>query len=191
MSKKARLILVTQNQHKLKELTPLFKKYNVEFDTTTLEKYEIRSESIEEIARVAAKTAFDILQKPVVVDDTGFFIDALNGFPGSYAGIVLKSIGYEGILQLMNDKEDRVSKFETAVGYYDGQHLESFMGTISGAIARVPGGEDGFGYDPIFVPEGFTKTYAELSFDEKVSISHRTKAFEEFLRWYSSTLGKP
>ena len=188
---RARLILVTQNQHKLKELTPLFKKYNVEFDTTTLEKYEIRSESIEEIAKVAAKTAFDILQKPVVVDDTGFFIDALNGFPGSYAGIVLKSIGYEGILQLMNDKEDRVSKFETAVGYYDGQHLESFMGTISGAIARVPGGEDGFGYDPIFVPEGFTKTYAELTFDEKVSISHRTKAFEVFLRWYSSTLDKP
>ncbi len=188
---RARLILVTQNQHKLDELTPLFKKYNVEFDTTTLEKYEIRSESIEEIARVAAKTAFDSLQKPVVVDDTGFFIDALNGFPGSYAGIVLKSIGYEGILQLMDDKEDRASKFETAVGYYDGQHLESFVGTISGAIARVPEGEDGFGYDPIFVPEGFTKTYAELTLDEKVGISHRTKAFEEFLRWYNSTLDKP
>jgi XTP/dITP diphosphohydrolase len=186
-----RLVLVTQNQHKLKELTPLFKKYDVEFDTTPLEKYEIRSESIEEIARIAAKTAFEILQKPVVVDDTGFFVDALNGFPGSYAGIVLKKIGYEGILRLMNDKEDRVSKFETVVGYYDGQHLESFVGTITGAVARQPGGEGGFGYDPIFVPEGFTKTYAELSLDEKVSISHRTRAFEEFLRWYSSTLDKP
>ncbi|TET11931.1 MAG: non-canonical purine NTP pyrophosphatase, partial [Candidatus Thorarchaeota archaeon] len=110
---KARLILVTQNQHKLKEITPLFKKYNVEFDTNTLEKYEIRSESIEEIARAAAKTAFDILQKPVVVDDTGFFINALNGFPGSYAGIVLNFIGYEGILRLMPENEVRASKFMT------------------------------------------------------------------------------
>ena len=85
---KDRLVLVTQNKHKLKELTPLFKKYDVDFNTTTLEKYEIRSESIEEIAREAAKVAFETLQKSVVVDDTGFFVEALNGFPGSYAGIV-------------------------------------------------------------------------------------------------------
>jgi XTP/dITP diphosphohydrolase len=188
---KDRLVLVTQNKHKLKELTPLFKKYSVEFDTTSLEKYEIRSESIEEIAREAAKVAFEILQKPVVVDDTGFFVDSLNNFPGSYAAIVLKSIGYEGILRLMVDNENRKSEFKTVVGYCDGQHLESFVGTTSGAVAREPAGKDGFGYDPIFVPEGFTKTYAELTLDEKVSISHRTKAFEEFLRWYSSTLDKP
>lgn len=186
-----RLVLVTQNQHKLKELTPLFKKYNIAYDTTSLEKYEIRSESIEEIARVAAKVAFETVQKPVVVDDTGFFVDSLNGFPGSYAGIVLKSIGYEGILRLMTDKEERASKFRTAVAYCDGKHLESFVGTMSGTITREPTGEGGFGYDPIFVPDGFTKTYAELTLEEKVSISHRTKAFEEFLRWYSSTLDKP
>ena len=94
------LVLVTQNQHKLKELRPLFKKYNVEFDTTSLEKHEIRSESIEEIAREAAKVAFETLQKPVVVDDTGFFVDALNGFPGSYAGIVLKFIGLKEFYNL-------------------------------------------------------------------------------------------
>lgn len=186
-----RLVFVTQNQHKLKELRPLFKKYNVEFDTTPLEKHEIRSENIEEIARVAAKIAFEVLQQPVVVDDTGFFVDALNGFPGSYAGIVLKLIGYEGILRLMTDKVERASTFKTAVGYFDGQHLESFVGTMSGSVALDPAGEGGFGYDPIFVPEGFTKTYAELTLEEKVSISHRTKAFEEFLRWFSSTLDKP
>ena len=185
------LVLVTQNQHKLKELRPLFMKYNVEFDTTSLEKHEIRSENIEEIAREAAKVAFETLQKPVVVDDTGFFVDALNGFPGSYAGIVLKFIGFEGILQLMVHNEDRASDFKTAVGYYDGQHLESFVGAMSGSITRESAGVGGFGYDPIFIPDGFTKTYAELTFDEKISISHRTKAFEEFLRWYSSTLDKP
>ena len=185
------LVLVTQNQHKLKELTPLFKKYNVEFGTTSIEKHEIRSESIEMIAREAAKIAFETLQTPVVVDDTGFFVKALNGFPSSYAGIVLKFIGYEGILRLMTDKVERASVFKTAVGYFDGQHLESFLGAMSGSVARESAGVGGFGYDPIFIPDGFTKTYAELTFDEKVSISHRTKAFDAFLKWYSSTLDKP
>jgi XTP/dITP diphosphohydrolase len=185
------LVLVTQNIHKLKELRPLFKRYNIAFDTSSLEKHEIRSESIEEIAREAAKAAFENLQKPVVVDDTGFFVNALNGFPGSYAGIVLKFIGFDGILRLMTDKVERASVFKTAVGYYDGQHLESFVGAMSGSVAHESAGVGGFGYDPIFIPDGFTKTYAELTFEEKVSISHRTKAFEEFLRWYSSTLDKP
>jgi XTP/dITP diphosphohydrolase len=188
---RVRLVLVTQNKHKLKELRPLFKKYKVEFDTTSIEKYEIRSESVEKIARVAARVAFDTLQKPVVVDDTGFFVDSLKGFPGSYAAIVLKSIGYNGILQLMADKEDRTSKFVTAVGYCDKDHLESFVGAISGNVTSEPAGPRGFGYDPIFVPDGFTRTYAQLTLEEKVSVSHRTKAFEDFLKWYTSTLDKP
>ncbi|MFX1607115.1 MAG: XTP/dITP diphosphatase [Promethearchaeota archaeon] len=186
-----KLVLVTQNKHKLKELTPLFKKYNVDFETTSLEKHEIRSDSVEEIARVAAKAAFETLQQPVAVDDTGFFVDALNGFPGSYAALVLKSIGYEGILKLMTDKAERTSSFKTAVGFCDGERLEIFSGIMSGTVARTPAGRGGFGYDPIFVPTGFTKTYAELTLEEKVRISHRTKAFEEFLQWYTSTLDKP
>jgi XTP/dITP diphosphohydrolase len=188
---KDRLVLVTQNKHKLKELTPLFKKYNVDFDTTSLEKHEIRSDSIEEIAREAAKVAYETLKQPVVVDDTGFFVKALHGFPSSYAGIVLEFIGYEGILRLMTDKVERASVFMTAVSYFDGENLESFVGTMSGSVARESAGVGGFGYDPIFIPEGFTKTYAELTFDEKVSISHRTKAFDEFLKWYRSILDKP
>ena len=186
-----RLVLLTQNQHKLKELRPLFNKYRVDFETTSIEKHEIRSESVEEIARVAAKVAFDTIQQPVVVDDTGFFVNALKGFPGSYAAIVLKSIGYEGILCLMTDKEERSSKFMTAVGYCDGERLESFVGTMTGAVAREPAGLGGFGYDPIFVPNGFAKTYAQLTLEEKIRISHRTKAFKKFLEWYTSSLGKP
>ncbi|MFW9768635.1 MAG: XTP/dITP diphosphatase [Candidatus Thorarchaeota archaeon] len=180
-----KIVLVTQNKHKLKELTPLFKKYNVDFETTSIEKHEIRSDNIEEIARAAAKTAFESLKKPVVVDDTGFFVEALNGFPGSYAGMVLRYIGYAGILQLMKDKTKRASVFKTAVGFFDGECLETFVGIMSGSVADEAAGIGGFGYDPIFVPEGHSKTYAELTFEEKVRISHRTKAFEAFLKWYS------
>jgi len=184
---KDRLVLVTQNIHKLKELTPLFKKYSVEFDTTNHEKHEIRSDDVEEIALAAAQHAFRIIGRPVLVDDTGFYISALKDFPGSYPAYVLNTIGCPGILRLMEDVEDRSARFITAVGYYDGIILKTFQGTMAGRISHKVQGKEGFGYDPIFIPDGFKKTYAELSLGEKVSISHRTRAFEKFLKWYKSS----
>ena len=180
------IVLVTQNKHKLAELTPLFEEYGLPFETTSLEKFEIRSNDVEEIAKAAAKHAFMTLHKAVVLDDTGFFVSALKDFPGAYAAFALKSIGYEGILKLLEGAEDRSAKFVTAVGFCDGTHLETFVGEMKGTISEHPSGSEGFGYDPIFIPDGFTKTYAELTFNEKISISHRSKAFRKFLEWGTS-----
>ncbi|MHA1247258.1 MAG: XTP/dITP diphosphatase [Candidatus Thorarchaeota archaeon] len=181
------VILVTQNRHKLAELTPLFKRYNVPFETTSYEKFEIRSDDVEQIARAAALHAADVFGRPVVVDDTGLFIDALNGFPRAYPAFVLDTIGRKGILRLMEGVEDRTARFVTAVGFSDSTMVKTFVGEMKGVIALEERGTGGFGYDPIFVPEGFDRTYAELSFEEKVSISHRTRAFTAFLEWYTST----
>ncbi|HDD67784.1 MAG TPA: XTP/dITP diphosphatase [Candidatus Thorarchaeota archaeon] len=183
-------MLVTQNRHKLAELTPLFKRYNVPFETTSYEKFEIRSDDVEQIARAAALHAADVFGRPVVVDDTGLFIDALNGFPRAYPALVLDTIGRKGILRLMEGVADRTARFVTAVGYSDGTMVKTFVGEMKGTIALEERGTGGFGYDPIFMPEGFDRTYAELSFEEKVSISHRTRAFTAFLDWYTSTLRK-
>ena len=177
------LVLVTQNKHKLAELTPLFEEYEMPFETTNLEKFEIRSNDVEEIASAAAEHAFMTLKKPVVLDDTGFFVSALRDFPGAYAAFVLKAIGYEGILKLLEGVENRSARFVTAVGFCDGEHLKTFVGEMHGTISEKPSGNEGFGYDPIFIPEGFTKTYSDLTFDEKISISHRSKAFRAFLEW--------
>ncbi len=185
------VVLVTQNKHKLAELTPLFAEYNVPFETTDLEKYEIRSHDVEEIALAAAKHAYTTLGKPVVLDDTGFFVSALNDFPGAYAAFVLKAIGYQGILKLLEGEQDRSAKFVTAVGFCDGVHLKTFVGEMRGSISESPSGNEGFGYDPIFIPEEFTKTYAELTFNEKIGISHRSRAFRAFLEWGSSILDNP
>jgi XTP/dITP diphosphohydrolase len=187
---KDRPILVTQNKHKLKELRPLFESQGVSFDTTSLEKLEIRSDDVEVIARAAAVHAFETLKRAVIVDDTGFYLSALNGFPGAYAAFALNSIGYEGILKLMEGESDRNARFVTSVGYCDSTHTMTFVGTMHGAIAEQALGKEGFGYDPIFIPEGFTTTYAQLELSEKVSISHRTRAFTAFLDWYSRTVGK-
>jgi XTP/dITP diphosphohydrolase len=188
---KDRLFLITQNKHKLAELTPLFEEYGVAFETTNLEKFEIRSHNVEEIARVAAQRAHMTLGRPVVLDDTGFFISVLKDFPGSYAAFALKSIGYEGILKLMNGIENRAARFVTAVGFCDGDNLKTFVGEMHGSISEHASGSGGFGYDPIFIPEGFSKTYAELTFEEKLSISHRTRAFRAFLEWLTSVPNNP
>ena len=185
------VVLVTQNKHKLAELTPLFEEYEMPFETTTLEKFEIRSSNVEEIAGAAARHAFMTLGRPVVLDDTGFFVSALKDFPGAYAAFALKSIGYEGILKLLEGVEDRSAKFVTAVGFCDGTHLKTFVGEMHGAISEQPSGSEGFGYDPIFIPEGFSKTYADLTFDEKISISHRSRAFRAFLEWGTSIPNNP
>jgi len=181
-------VLVTQNKHKLMELRPLFEKFDVSFETTSVEKFEIRADDVEAVAHEAAITAYDALKRPVVLDDTGLFVDALNGFPGTYSAYVLKAIGNAGILRLMNNINERAAKFVTAVGYADGDAIQTFIGVMSGNIARTPAGEEGFGYDPIFVPQGETRTYAQLSLSEKVNISHRTKAFRRFLDWYTKSL---
>lgn len=183
-----KLVLVTQNKHKLTELRPLFERFDVSFETTSVEKFEIRADNVEAVAREAAITAYDVLKHPVVLDDTGLFVDALNGFPGTYSAYILKTIGATGILRLMNDIDKRDAKFVTAVGYSDGDAVRTFVGIMPGKIAQAPAGEEGFGYDPIFVPQDETRTYAQLSLTEKVSISHRTKAFRKFLDWYTKSL---
>ncbi len=180
-----KVVLVTQNKHKLREIQPLFEEFDVGFETTSIEKWEVRSNDVEAVALEAAKYAYAELQRPLVVDDTGLYIEALEGFPMAYPAFVLETIGKKGILKLMESVEDRSAMFVSAVGFCDGTTMRAFKGVMEGAIGYAEQGEEGFGYDPIFIPEGHTKTYAQLTFSEKIAISHRTKAFRAFLEWYT------
>ena len=177
-------MFVTQNKYKLSELSPLFKEFGVSFETSSLEKFEVRSDDVVIVALNAAEHAYRELHRPVVVDDTGLFIDSLSGFPMAYPAFVLNTIGKGGILKLLEGVNDRGAKFVTAVGFANGVDNLTFVGEMTGTISESIIGSEGFGYDPIFIPEGETRTYAQLSFEEKVTISHRTKAFRKFLDWY-------
>ncbi len=132
--------------------------------------------------RGKAQYAFENLNTPVMVDDTGFFIDALKGFPGPYAAYVLHSIGNTGILKLMEGIPDRTARFTTAIAFADEQGVQVFKGTIDGRITHAPRGKGGFGYDPIFDIDG--KTLAELPLEEKSRISHRARALMAFHDWF-------
>jgi XTP/dITP diphosphohydrolase len=173
--------MVTGNANKAAEVAAFF---SGELDVAhvSLDLPEHRSDDVGEIARGKAEFAFRQLKTPLIVDDTGFFIDALNGFPGPYAAFVLNSIGNAGILKLMEGRTDRSARFTTAIAYADEQGIRSFTGTIDGRITESPRGSGGFGYDPIF--ETGTKTLAEIPIGEKSKISHRAKALTAFHDWF-------
>lgn len=142
-----------------------------------------------EIACGKAGHAYEQLKTPLIVDDTGFFVDALNGFPGPYAAYVLNTIGNRGILKLMEGREDRSARFVTAIAFADENGVRVFKGTIEGGVAHAPRGEGGFGYDPIF--ETGEKTLAEIPLEEKNRISHRARALAAFHDWFVQEFPTP
>ena len=154
----------------------------LEVDHVALEIPEHRSNDVGEVARGKAQFAYRQLKIPLIVDDTGFFIDALNGFPGPYAAYVLDTIGNTGILKLMEGISDRNARFTTGIAYADEGGIEVFTGTLEGKIAFCPRGNNGFGYDPIF--ELGKKTLAELFIEDKSRISHRARALCSFHDWF-------
>lgn len=175
----------TSNKFKVDEANEVGKKFGIEFVQISQNYPEIRAENVEDVALDGARYVYKNFQKPVIVEDTGMYITALNGFPGSYSKFVFQKIGNEGILRLLHDKKDRSATFISAIGYFDGKILETFVGKVEGNIVEKNLGSDGFGYDPIFLPKGYKKTFAE-DYEVKKKISHRTKAFEKFCEWLTT-----
>ncbi|ACL15968.1 RdgB/HAM1 family non-canonical purine NTP pyrophosphatase [Methanosphaerula palustris] len=178
-----KLIVVTSNVHKAGEVAAFFSGI-AEVEHVSLEIPEYRFPKVREIAEEKARYAYRTLQRPLIVDDTGFFIDALNGFPGPNAAYVFETIGNRGILKLMAGVTDRRAHFETVIAYASAEGVKSFPGIIEGTVVS-PRGRDGFGYDPIFLYEG--RTLAEIPLNEKSMISHRARALDAFRTWIIRT----
>ena len=141
---------------------------------------EIQSDSLEKVAFHKALDAFSLCSKPVIIEDDGLFINSLKGFPGPYSSFVFKTIGNEGILKLLKSK--RSATFQSVIAYCERKDdVQLFNASVSGQIPRKPVGKK-WGYDPIFIPEGQTKTYAQL--EEKNLVSHRYLAIKKFANWY-------
>jgi XTP/dITP diphosphohydrolase len=174
-----KLAVVTGNRHKAGEIAAFFGA-RLSTEHVPMDIPEYRDDDVGEIARQKAAHAYECLKRPLIVDDTGFSIAALNGFPGPYAAYVLRTIGNTGILRLLEPAGDRRAFFETAIGYADAGGIRVFRGRIDGVIVP-PRGSGGFGYDPIFAVG--ERTLAELPVAEKSRMSHRAKALALFLDW--------
>ncbi len=180
------IYFASSNENKFIEIQNLCRHENtVEFEIIfeKTEIPEIQSESITVVAEDKVKRAFEIIKKPVMVEDDGLFISSLNAFPGVYSSFVFKTIGNEGILKLLSEKDNRSASFLSVISFCDGKNVQSFVGETVGKISReiIPGG---WGYDPIFIPENENKTFGQMDVLKKNELSHRSKAFRKFLKWY-------
>ncbi len=172
---------VTSNKHKFEEVKILLKKFRIGVERVELKIPEIRGTN-EEIAMDAALKAYAIIKEPLIVEDSGLFINGLNGFPGEFSKWVYNKIKPEGILKLMEGVEDRSAYFKAVVAFANGKEVRTFTGIVEGSISHEERGDQGFAFDVIFVPKGYTKTFAEIP-EVKAKISHRIKAFEKFAKW--------
>lgn len=177
--------MVTGNPNKAREVAAFFSGV-LEVEHVPLTCPELRHADVGEIARGKAEFAYQALSRPLITDDTGLFIDALNGFPGSYAAYVHDTIGNAGVLKLMGGVENRSARFETAIAFAREDGIRVFRGELFGTIV-APRGEEGFGYDPIFEHDG--RTLAEIPLSEKSRISHRARALDAFRAWVEQEIG--
>jgi XTP/dITP diphosphohydrolase len=181
-----RIYFATSNKNKFNEASRILEKYGYELVLFSFEKKELQSTDLGEIALQSALIAYTYVNAPVVVEDSGLFIKALNGFPGPFSSYVYKTIGVRGVLKLMEGVTDRSAYFEAAVAIVMPPFERVFKGSVYGRIADSPRGTGGFGFDPIFIPENEDKTFAEMSVEEKNRYSHRARAFEKLGIWLKS-----
>ena len=177
------ITVVTGNKNKAAEVAAFFDGI-AEVSHISFDCIEPQSDSITEIAKAKAEQAYAALKIPLIVDDTGLFIEALAGFPGPYAAYVQDTLGNAGILRLMERTPNRRACFATSIAYIDERGIETFEGRVEGEITDSPRGTDGFGYDPIFSVQG--RTLSEMDMHEKNTVSHRARALLAFREWYIS-----
>ncbi|MEA3558453.1 MAG: XTP/dITP diphosphatase [Candidatus Thermoplasmatota archaeon] len=181
--------IVTTNPGKLKEIKRYMDTLELEVGLQESMFIEVQAGTLEEVVQYGLDQLAPTIEDGVslIKDDSGLFIDALSGFPGVYSAYVQRTISNEGILKLMEGVKDRGAVFRTVIGYRmknGGTGL--FRGECRGAISREIRGRQGFGFDPIFIPEGKSITFAEMSLKEKNSMSHRINALKKLVAFLSS-----
>ncbi len=187
LSQKSRLVyFATSNMHKFEEARLLLGNYGIAVVVLNVKSLEIQADDLEEIARTAVVHATKANNLPMIVEDAGLFIEALNGFPGPYSSFVFRKIGNEGVLKLMQNVANREAEFRSAVAFCTPDlQPKSFKGVVEGVISLEKRGVHGFGFDPIFIPSnGGGHTFAEMRPEEKNMLSHRAKALGQFAEWY-------
>ncbi len=192
--KDMKLVFATGNPNKLKEVAQLVPSGCV---LIGLEQVGITEEiqepfnSLEANALHKARYVFEKSGNPSFADDTGLEIESLQGEPGvfsaRYAGPERRaSDNIAKVLESMKMHQNRKAQFRTVIAWVDGQEEYVFEGIVHGLITWKPIGDNGFGYDPIFVPDGQTKTFAELTMEQKGAMSHRAIAFKKLIDFLNS-----
>jgi len=183
MTKKS-IIFATTSLDKIREAKAVL---TINVIPSGLEIPEIQSLNPQAVAVHKAQSYFAKLKKPLLIEDVSLSFATLNGLPGPYINDFSKSLGNAGLIKLLSDQSDRSAVALTTLIYCDAKgSLHEFQGEIKGTISQKPLGDNGFGWDPIFIPNGHTKTFAQMTDKEKNSLSMRAIALHKFKSWLSS-----
>ena len=183
------ILFASHNTYKAKEIASLLPDHLKLITLSDLNYYEEIPETgttLKENALIKAKFTYDKFNCNCFADDSGLEVEALNNEPGvysaRYAGLQKNDgANMDKLLNSLKDVNNRIARFKTVIAFiYEGKEY-FFEGIINGKITNTKTGTNGFGYDPIFMPEGFNKTFAEMSSDEKNSISHRAIAVKKMI----------
>ena len=189
------IVFVTHNKGKAKSAEKYFD--DITFSTYDFELDEPRSEDLKEIATAKVKQAYEVVKKPCIAMDAGFFIDELNGFPKAFVNFSLETIGIDGILKLMEGKENRKCKFEECLAYNDGNEIHYFYGKHPGNLSNEILGKDrdekwsDLWY--IFKPDNYDKTLAQMTSEERENRRRNDgsySALKGFADWYKDNESK-
>lgn len=165
----------TKNENKLREAGEILGR---SLEQISVELFEPQGVKVEDVVREKAEDAFHKTGKFVLVEDTSLEFAAWNGLPGALIKWFLDTAGNEGILKMLSGETNRKAIAKTAIGFFDGAQARVFVGEISGTIPETIRGTGGFGWDPIFIPDGYEKSFAEMASAEKNAISMRKLALE-------------
>jgi XTP/dITP diphosphohydrolase len=188
MSRIKQLYFITGNKGKFSELQQKVSSLDLTVIQKDLGYPEIQAETLEEVAEFGLNHIKQHFKKSFVIEDAGLFIQALQGFPGVYSKYVYYTIGLEGILKLMSHQKDKQATFRSVYAYHDeNQQSHYFIGECHGIINREKRGSHGFGYDPIFIPNGDVRTFAEMTIEDKNQVSHRGNALDKFISFLTHT----
>lgn len=186
------ILIATHNLHKKEEIQQIL---GDGYFVMSLSDYDLNEEIIEDgdtfaaNALIKAKYCFEKTGKPSLGDDSGMVVEALDGRPGiysaRYAGDHNFEKNIEKVLEEMTDKTNRRAYFVTVLCYVDDNGAHYFEGRVYGNLTHQVFGENGFGYDPIFMADDYNKTFAEITPEEKNKISHRNEALKKFIDFLS------
>jgi len=180
------IVFITGNEHKLSEARDILRAFDVLGQDVDIE--EIQSLDPRAVSEHKIVSAYEIVQKPCFVEDVSIVAEALGDLPGPFIKFFLSSMGSQGFAELVHKYDNHRAHVLCTIGYADAMGECSFHeGRVSGEIV-LPRGENGFGFDPIFVVDGQTQTFAELPDGVKNSISHRYLALQNFKKFLKARL---
>jgi XTP/dITP diphosphohydrolase len=189
------IVFATNNRHKLEEVQHLL---DGEYHVLGLSELGFQDDipepypTLEENATAKAEYIFGRFNIPCFADDTGLEVEALHGEPGvlsaRYAGEEKDpAANMEKLLQKLKNNDNRKARFRTVIAYVSSVEHKLFEGTVEGSILEVKRGSMGFGYDPVFLPDGYSLTFAEMPLSEKNQLSHRARAVAKFIHFLRHT----